>query len=403
MDWKTAELINAEERDSNHFANPEYVIPAEWIQVHYYEAANILFRFENSFRVFVYSILKMQFGKDWANTKVNENQTLNQVYKARSALDNKHGYLGQSVSSPMLYLNSGELTYIIDSETLWTHFKPYFKADRSVIVNKLHEINSIRNSFAHFRPVSENDLTLLKLNISHIFYSAVDYFENLYNQFTEVPSNLNEKWYQELKAHNTENTTLTFNRSKNDKWVTLRLTLSLPLLNTIVATRSHHNIRTMQLRLDRLLKQFKDLVSITTFITDGRYVLKAKPPSFPINQKSLSHSVNFTFSRSTINRESELIVGKIKQIIETLESDIEIIRQDTRAEGGLLAPLSFFVHDIDGDISVKAFHSSYNNIADDAGVVEYWGKTVGTFMDPVSDISNIPWIKGLISNCNTSF
>ncbi|OBU22867.1 hypothetical protein AYY22_07830 [Photobacterium kishitanii] len=48
MDWKKAEVTE----------NESLVIPKRWLHLHYYEALNILFRFENSLRVFVYVILK---------------------------------------------------------------------------------------------------------------------------------------------------------------------------------------------------------------------------------------------------------------------------------------------------------------------------------------------------------
>lgn len=407
MDWKQADLINKEERELNNFLNPEYTIPSDWIHIHYYEAVNILFRFENAFRVLVYTVLKKQYGNEWSNIKVNQDKTLNQVYKERLALNNKHGYLGQSVSSPMLFLNSGELTYILDSEKSWAFFRTYFKADRSVIVNKLHEINSIRNSFAHFRPISEDDLTLLKLNIGHVFFNAVDFFENLYNQHSDVPSNLKEIWYQELVNFESPNASFAFTRAKNESWISVNLSFMLPILITSdTESMNFRQIRTAQVRLDRLLRKFKDLVSHTVFITDSlltKQIPTQTAPRISVSDGDFSHNIRFVFSRSTINKEHEAIVSSLKSLVTIFENDIKLIQADNCAEGEILVPLSFYLHKADGKWDTSSFRNSYNNSADESGVVEYWGNTNGTFMDPVSAISKIPWIKGVISHSNYSF
>ncbi|NOH77900.1 hypothetical protein F0247_23060 [Vibrio crassostreae] len=408
MDWKQPELLNKEAISENGFINPEYSIPCEWIHIHYYETANILFRFENAFRVLVYTVLKKQYGNEWSNIKVNQDKTVNQVYKERLALNNKHGYLGQPVSSPMLFLNSGELTYILDSEKSWAFFRQYFKADRSVIVNKLHEINSIRNSFAHFRPINEDDLTLLKLNISHVFFNAVDFFENLYNQHSDVPSNLKEAWYQKLANFESPNTNLFFTRSKNESWISAVFTFKLPIVGGNTPTSSNFaHIKTTQIRLDRLLKKFNSLVAHTIFISDN---LSSLPPpnqsaDLPLSVESgdFIHSIKFVFSRSTINKEHEAIVDAFKSLAETVENDIEVIDCDNCAEGEVLVPYSFYLHRIHDKWDYSSFKKSYNNNIDDSGIVEYWGNTYGTFMNPVSDLSKIPWIKGQISSANYSF
>ena len=60
MDWKSAQ----EKEDG------QYLIPKRWLEIHYYEALNILFRTENSLRVFVYTILKNKSFDKWADTAI---------------------------------------------------------------------------------------------------------------------------------------------------------------------------------------------------------------------------------------------------------------------------------------------------------------------------------------------
>ena len=58
MDWKSAST-----KDDGAIS-----IPDSWLHLHYYEALNILFRMENSLRVFVYVVFKNKFQEKWTET-----------------------------------------------------------------------------------------------------------------------------------------------------------------------------------------------------------------------------------------------------------------------------------------------------------------------------------------------
>ena len=117
MDWISAE--------SNKDGTVK--IPERWLHLYYYEAFNMLFRFENALRLFVYVVLKHNIGKDWDLAIIGENVTIRTETKKRIRQAREHGYLGYDVSSPMLFLNSGELTQIISSEKYWKYFAPFLR------------------------------------------------------------------------------------------------------------------------------------------------------------------------------------------------------------------------------------------------------------------------------------
>src|SRR6185369_6455169 len=106
MDWKSATP-----KDDGTVSVPE-----SWLHLHYYEALNILFRTENALRVFVYVVLKNQFKEKWAETALRtadeEQSTIAATAAKRLAQAKGFGYLGYEISSPLMYLNSGELTRI---------------------------------------------------------------------------------------------------------------------------------------------------------------------------------------------------------------------------------------------------------------------------------------------------
>ena len=81
---------------------------------------NILFRLENALRVFVYVVLKTEFGGKWADITIGSDDgdnTIAAIAKKRRSQAGTFGYLGYPVSSPLLYLNTGELTRIITSDS----------------------------------------------------------------------------------------------------------------------------------------------------------------------------------------------------------------------------------------------------------------------------------------------
>lgn len=46
------------------------MIPYSWINIHYYETLNTLFRLENSLRIFVYIVLKNHLFDKWSTINI---------------------------------------------------------------------------------------------------------------------------------------------------------------------------------------------------------------------------------------------------------------------------------------------------------------------------------------------
>lgn len=56
-----------------------------------------------------------------------EQQTIAKTAKTRMTHAEGYGYLGYPIYSPLMYLNTGELTHLIFSDAQWTIFKNILK------------------------------------------------------------------------------------------------------------------------------------------------------------------------------------------------------------------------------------------------------------------------------------
>lgn len=220
MDWKSPEITK----------DGTIKVPERWLHLYYYEALNILFRFENALRLFVYVVLKDRIGKDWDLASLGENGTIRTETRKRIAQAREHGYLGYEVSSPMLYLNSGELTQIISSDAYWKHFAPYFRATKSVVLTKLQEIGTVRNSLAHFRPIKQDDIDLIKQNSKHLLIEVEQCLVQLTAISDVVPTNSSQAWYKELKSIGSDTLRTLLFSSPNEEWIRLEIEFKIPVL-----------------------------------------------------------------------------------------------------------------------------------------------------------------------------
>lgn len=403
MDWGQANRLSSE--GENRFVSPKYDMPGSWVHIRYYEAYNILFRFENSLRVLVYSVLKRHKGPDWVNTLVNDSETINSVCKQRIAQNKKYGYLGQNNSSPMLYLNTGELIYILDDENLWQCFNRYFSADRSVIVNKLLEINTVRNSFAHFRPVTDQDIGLLKQNISHVFHQACSYFDDLYSIIEPVPSNCEEAWFKSLVAYQYPSSRLSFHESKSGEFV--RVTLFIPTVELDTLLKEDYcQVTITKIKIQKLLQSNKRLLNFVIYVNDLLYLSGEPSGSNRSLTSNSGTSLYFVFSRSNLSRKHEEISSLIFELGNQIEEDLSILKKDSGSSGKFTVAERQYCS-TKSDRNVDRYDFSYLtklwSNESNSDIVEYWGKYVYSFGDSVTEKSSIPWILGEICPISSGF
>ncbi|MBM7558228.1 hypothetical protein [Halanaerobacter jeridensis] len=231
MNWKEIERVD----DGFSGKKKSMKVPRQWVYEHYYEIFNLLFRIENALRILVYIVLKEKFQGGWDDIQItsddNQQGTISSIAKRRMNQDEDFGYLGYSVTCPIMYLTSGELIGIIISDSYWEHFNDYFNCKRKLVKTKLDEISNVRNALAHFRPLKKEDVELVKQNASHILNSVEDGLMNIFKINDIVPTNTEEEWYSSLNNLESEYCDLSFKQSPNKEWIKININYCCPIIN----------------------------------------------------------------------------------------------------------------------------------------------------------------------------
>jgi hypothetical protein len=386
MEW-----LPAQAGDERNFK-----IPERWLHIYYYEALNILFRFENALRLFVYVVLKRQLGKDWDLAALGDGITIRTETKKRIHQAREHGYLGYDVSSPMLFLNSGELTQIITSDVYWKYFAPFFRASKSIVITKLQEIGTVRNSLAHFRPIKQDDIDLIKQNSKHLLIEIEDCLVQLTSISDVVPTNSEDLWYKELKpiGNNYWKTQLLV--SRNQEWIRLQIGYTIPILEKSTSSR-YPNYKVGTLRISQILRLYPIIRETSIYLSESMVYPKMGDDLTPLMSKGIS----IVFSKSTLESDFNGIVEALKAMALKVESETELIKQDGLARGELVEAknISAALRDgVSGDSYWSFNTESLQTPVSDIDEVEYWGERWHFTTDFISSTSRYPWMPSSVSD-----
>jgi len=389
MNWKQARNIE----------NNKFELPGDWLKMEYFEALNILFRIENSLRVFVYIILKNEFRDKWRDLSLTsddaETFTIGSIAKRRLSQDKDYAYLGFVLSSPLLHLTSGELIRLITSDSYWKLFKNYFMGSKDIIKNKLDEIGNVRNSLAHFRPIKKGDIELVKQNSIHTLTQVEKTLIDFISCPDIVPSNNDEKWYMELATIGSDECQLSFKQSKKEEWVKLILSFNAPILKSS-KFNTFYSFSFANLRTDRLLANYPFITDNAICITEVRPIQVSRNPE---TQKFVKQ-IRITFSRKSLMNSHSVLKSEFENILQTISKEIDLIRNDNLARGKLIEVVHCNCRKSDSSdfwfINTEVFNTEF----DEESPVEFWGTFEFSSDNFVSDTNKYPWMPIEISEDN---
>lgn len=390
MDW----------RDSTKTDEGLIKVPKRWLHIHYYEALNILFRFENSLRVFVYSVLKNEFLDEWKNCSFSmaegEQKTIKGVSSQRIKQSESFGYLGFDITSPLMHLTSGELVELIVSEAYWPKFKSHFRGNKDIIKNKLLEIGNIRNSLAHFRPIKAEDIGLVKQNSRHTLIGVEECLKNVFAQNLRVPTNTTDEWYKAISTLGTEQISTIPYYSENESWVCIKLKFSSPIFAKEQHGATFFTYKMGKINTPNILAKESELSKYVTFVSES-----VSYPSLSDNHDmDVSKDINLVFRKDILLAHHQIISDKIKEILSKINDECELLKRDNLARGDLVESVQTWAWWVQ---ATEGKEGSWTYIYGDLEQKympnhpdEYWGK-LDSQSDIVAGCCRYPWMPEDIS------
>ena len=263
MKWFYSEYLGEGNTSEQGFAFKRWDVPGEWLPMHYFEAMNCLFRIENALRLLVFIVLKSHFGEKWTgvalSTEDAQSTSIGAIARKRVANDQKFAYLNEPLTCPLMYLTAGELVGLILSDSYWKLFKRYFPGASSVMQVKLQEIACIRNALAHFRPVTPEQVSILRKNGTQILKKFQLEFDELV--FEKASATKFRSWRLSLPVHGSSkpiSIRCSQKISKSGQWVFLKIVSDAQVLKNDTGEETCH-IRLKSLDMDKLLRAFPNV------------------------------------------------------------------------------------------------------------------------------------------------
>ncbi|MFO3308906.1 hypothetical protein SC018_00620 [Legionella pneumophila serogroup 1] len=399
MDWQSAYKNEDDTFD----------IPMRWLHIHYFEALNILFRMENALRIFVYIILKNQAYDKWANTMVpleKGQQTITNTANDRMNQAEGYGYLGYPIYSPLMYLNSGELTHLIFSDAQWKIFKKYFKGKKDIIQTKFNEIGIVRNSLAHFRPIKIDDIELIKQNIKHAFGKIEECLKDITTISNIVPTNTKVDWYESLSNLSNEICNIQLHQSNSEEWVRIEINYSCAILNMKPSLLGwSYSYKVLNLISPSIIDKYSELGKYCTYVMEDIPYTSMGEDFKPAFKKYTS----LIFSKSVISEHHETIKKALQSLLEKIKEETNLIQDDNLAKGSLIESVqtSALYKRNKYDKTKGSWSINSENLAypfSDNYQAEYWGDLGLLYQsDFIAGTSKYPWMPSDISNNDSPF
>lgn len=379
-------------------------IPERWLFLHYYEAFNILFRFENSLRVFVYAILKNEYKESWIDCSFEYNgksKSIKSISNQRISQAENFGYLSFDVSSPIMHLTSGELIEFITCDAYWSKFSTYFKANKNIIKNKLLEIGAVRNSLAHFRPIKPEDIELIKLNSRHTLMDVETCLQNIFLQNFRVPTNTQDLWYKEISTLGNELISIEPHYSSDENWINIKLKFNIQILKKDKYGDTFYTFTIANINTPKILMEFPELAKYVTYINE--YV------NYPLLDKNndvyFTKDLHIVFRKDVLTENYENVASQLKEILLSVSEECELLKQDNLARGKLTEPTygSSWWQEEEGKTGMwQHNYSSLSKIYEPQHPNEYWGQHSFT-SDIVAGSQRYPWMPTDISKVERTF
>lgn len=380
-------------------------IPANWLFLHYYEALSILFRVENALRALVYIVLKNHEGLKWVDINISSDDasqtTIGALGKKRISQSQNYGYLGYQISSPLMHLTSGELVRLLTSDSYWPQFRKYFKASKHVVTLKLEEIGTIRNSLAHFRPLTQNDVEVVKQNANQVFSVIEETLTNIVEGGQRVPTNITDEWYINLRSLGGQQSQIIHSQTLDGQWIRVSIQFNCPIIHKYpIKPETYARYTILNLNPVGMLDEFKQIRQFVTCVMEYVSYISMPQDFNPVIKKH----INFTFGRDILQDHHNELKNEFEKLIAEIDSEADLIKEDKFAQGKVVYISSIVANMQEAPHQYWFF--DYNSLHQPLGEndpPEFWGSLQMFTRDFVSDANRFPWMPVPVSDLRFQF
>lgn len=372
-------------------------IPSNWLFKHYYEALTVLFRIENALRTFVFVVLKEKQRSGWSElsikTEDGNQTTILAISKKRLAQDKEFGYLGYAISSPLMHLTSGELIRIILADSYWPWFANHFPAHKSIVQTKLEEIGNVRNALAHFRPITTDDVQVVKQNANQVLAGVDRLLQDIVNCPDIVPTNSKDNWYLELKMLSGPYTEASFKQSIDQNWVRLEVKYSCPILGQPYLSDSYRNYKVLSVNTPRLLLDHPNILNNVIFASESVPFVGMPNTGNP----NFSKTIRLLFSRKALTDQHGELKKELEGALNRITTETDLMKEDYLARGELVQSFSITANRHDKDLPWLIDYRKLASPSHETAPSEYWAGHPYFGNHFVSHTESFPWMPTNIS------
>jgi hypothetical protein len=345
-------------------------------------------------------VLKNELKKKWLDINVTsddaEEGTLGKIAKQRMNQAKSFGYLGYVSPCPFMYVTGGELIRLITSDAYWKYFRDYFLGSKEIMKNKLNEIGTVRNALAHFRPIKQDDVDLIKQNARHVLSKIESCLVDMMECANVVPTNTNDHWYEQLKALGTDYCSLSFNQSKDGKWIKVSFTYNCRVLSQRGGAKNKW-YRVLNINTPAILHLFPELQALLVFLSEEKVY-----PRMQENEPEFRKRIIMVFSRDVLANEYESLRQCIHQLLDIISSETLLLQEDNLARGELVQAVTSSAIWRERAESRQGYWSfKYVNLTCDVqehDPPEYWGPTGYIDPDYITSTNAYPWMPVAVSH-----
>ena len=297
-------------------------------------------------------------------------------------------------------ITSGELVEIITSDAYWPLFKPYFKGSKEIIKTKFLEINTVRNSLAHFRPIKEDDINLLQQNTKHTLMGVEEYLIEAITCSNVVPTNTDDDWYKSIKPVGADPTEIDIFQSPNGEWIRVQLAYSSAVLQQNLWSQRYISFRLTSIKTPQIIRTFATLSKYVTYLAEKTPYARIEKENFVGRLKF----VNFIFRLPVLQAHHEKIKKDLENLVLQISEETKLITQDNLACGKLVEPVSTRARPSRSEETkywwLEVQPLKVPVVPDDPP--EYWGE-VDSIDDFVCGACVYPWMQAHVSEMELPF